>query len=1006
MEFRLEHPEWLWAGLVVVPAAVVALRFFDGMSRGRVWSAILLRAALIGLLIVVAAGLSTVRRSDKLAVVAVVDVSDSVRRFVRSDAGPTLDAVKSFLARAQKGRGPDDVMGTVVFDGRAAVLASPGRGDVAERSLDLRMQEGTDIGNGLAMGAGVLPPDGAGRILLFTDGNQTSGDAIDSARGLASGGSAAARRAVPVDVVPLDYQIATEVIVESVDAPARSTAEAPLTVRVILSSTGDASGTLRLLDNDQPVDANGAEPGTTRRVTLHAGRTVEQIEIQLGPERIHRFRAVFEPDAGPAGPVGDTLADNNAGEAFTLTPGRGSVLIVDGEGEGKGPENGAASTLASTLRRAGIGVTVVAPGAMPADLLALQEYDLVIFQNVPSDAVPRQTQEALVAHVRDLGGGFIMTGGPASFGAGGWRGTPVEAILPVRLDLPARLVKPETAIVFIIDNSGSMGRSVSGSLRTQQEIADEAVALAIRSLDATDLVGVVSFNNDADVVVPLGPNADPGSSSDLVRAIGPGGGTNMMPALEQAHDMLRRVDAKVKHVIVLSDGRSQNEPALAPMAAAMNTDGIKVSTIAIGDASDLESMERIAESGKGVYYQVYDPNILPRVFLGAVRVVRSPMVREVPFEPVIQPVNSPLTAGLTRPPELGGLTLTQARTEPTVTLAMTTPQGEPVLAHWPVELGQVAAFTSDTQKWAAKWIDWPGYGQFWTQAARVIARPAMRRGYSGRLEHDAGRLRLTLEAREEDGRPIDALSVPATVYAPDGRTTEIALAQTAPGVYEGGAPAGGTGTYVAVLKPAQGDKRLTPLVAGVSVSAGVESRTLRSNRGLVESIAATTGGRVLDLSEKSAAAVFDHRGLIAQESLTPVWRLLLIWTIATFLLDVATRRIAWDRFTSAEFGAGIGERATDAVRGRAGGAARTLEGLRARAEMETPASRDTALGEDDAAELARAARDRRRAARLAGLRTDPAAPTPEPPSRPDDTAAPADLASIKKRARERFEREQ
>jgi len=1005
VDYRIEHPEWLWGALAIVPAAIIALRCFDGMSRARVWSAILLRAALIALLAVIVSGLSTVRRSDRLSVVAVVDVSDSVRRFVRRESGPTLDSVKHFLSAAQSGRRPDDVMGVVVFDGRAAVLASPGRAGVEDRSLDVRMTEGTDIAGALSLGAGLLPPDGAGRLLLFTDGNQNGGDALEAAARLASGGGSAGtvRRAVPVDVVPLEYRITSEVVVESVDAPARATSEAPLTVRVVLSSTGPASGVLRLLDNDVPVDANGAEPGLARRLALGPGRTVERIELRLGPERIHRFRAVFEPEPGPSGAPGDTLTDNNEGEAFTITPGRGSVLIVDNTGDGR--DDGEGVILARTLRQAGIGVTRLAAGAMPADVLSLQEYDLVVLADVPSDAVPTRAPEALAAHVRDLGGGLIMTGGPSSFGAGGWRGTALEAVLPVRLDLPARLVVPETAIVFVIDNSGSMGRSVSGSLRSQQEIADEAVALAIRSLDARDLVGVVSFNSRSEVVVPLAPNTDPSRASELVRSIGAGGGTNMLPGLEFAHEMLRGAEAKVKHVIVLSDGKSQSEPELAPKAAAMAADDIKVSAIAIGDASNLESMERIAERGEGTYYQVVDPNILPRVFLRAVRVVRTPMIREVPFQPNIRPVNSPLLAGLGTPPPLGGLTLTQARTDPTVTLAMVTPEGEPVLAHWPVELGQAAAFTSDLRRWASEWLDWPGYGQFWTQTARVIARPAMRRGFSGRVEHDAGKLRLTFEAREDDGRPIDGLSVPATVYDPDGKSTEVVLVQSAPGVYEGTAPADGTGTFVAVIKPADRTRRLTPVVAGVSVSAGIESRSLTSNRALVESIAAATGGRVLDLSENAAAAVFDHQGLVPQESLTPAWRGLLIATIVVLLLDIATRRIAWDRFTSAEFGTGLRARAEEAVRGRAAGAVRTLEGLRSRAEREGPGAPGSALGSDEADDLARAARDRRRAARLAALRGEPPGPRPEGPASAPADHGPADLASVKKRARERFEKE-
>src|SRR5690606_34963768 len=138
---------------------------------------------------------------------------------------------------------------------------------------------------------------------------------------------------------------------------------------------------------------------------------------------------------------------------------------------------------ARTLRANGIEAEVRPAAGVPGDLLGLQAFDLVVLQNVPVEAVPERAQRALADYVRDLGGGLVLIGGPDSFGPGGWNGTPVADVLPVRLDLPEEIIEPEAAIVFVLDASGSMSQGVMGGSRSQQEVANEAAALAVQTLD-------------------------------------------------------------------------------------------------------------------------------------------------------------------------------------------------------------------------------------------------------------------------------------------------------------------------------------------------------------------------------------------------------------------------------------------------------------------------------------------------------------------------------------------
>lgn len=979
MTWRFDDPRWLALLLIAIPCSWAAWTLLRAMSRARRASAILLRVALLGVLAAALAGLATARRVDHAAAIIVFDVSPSVARLSGSSRGGAAraaaeDAVRALGQRDRRARG--DLFGVVSFGSRAVAVLSPARVGLGERAIMIDAGEETDLAGALRQAAAMLPPDAAGRLVLVSDGNQTTGDALAAAEELAGMSRGLISRGVPVDVVPIEYELSGEVALERVDAPPRAAAASRVGVRVTLRAQAPASGSLTLLVNGVPADANGAAPGVARRVELPAGESTQVIDVDLDQGHVHRFRAVFEPDSGGAG---DVNLDNNTADAFTITPGRGRVLLADGA---LGREGAASSPLGESLTRAGIDVTRIAPAGVPGDLVGLQPYDVVILENVPADAMSEDARRTLAEAAGELGIGLVMVGGDASFGAGGWKGTPIEPILPVSLDLPERLMAPELAIVFVLDSSGSMRRSVMGSARSQQEIANESAAAAVRTLDRRDLVGVVAFDNNARVVVPLAPVDDPEGVAERIRGIAPNGGTNIPPGLELAAEQLKDVEAKVRHIIVLTDGKSEGTEELATMASDLAAGGIRVSTIGIGDDADLATLEAMAEAGDGAFYPVSNPNILPRVFARAVRVVRTPMIREGDFVPVMTAPDSPYLLGLGEVPVLGGLSLTQTRPEPTVVQALLTPEGEPVLSHWNVGLGQVVAFTSDAGRWAGAWLNWPGYERFWAGVVRGAARPATPPGFEPEVRIVDGRAIVRLSAADESGAPKDGLTVRSALYAPDGSRVDVELPQVGPGAYQASIPVERTGSYIAMIKTTENGTPAPPVIAGASHQGGRESRALESNRALLAAIAERTGGRVIAPGELAAADLFDRSGLAPQYVVRSLWPVLLVAAIPLLLLDIATRRVAWDRFQrDAEPGP---------ARSVEGGA---LRAARARASADAGA---LALDDTDAERLRAAARDRRRAARIDRR-------VPVAPAAPPEPSPPSDLLAAKRRAAERFD---
>lgn len=1103
MTLRFENMHWLWIIALLVPMAIVALRMFRTVAPTRTWLAIVLRGLVLVCVGLLLAGATIIRTTDKLAVVAVVDVSDSVRKLGPAGGAGDVEArVRQYLQVASSGRARSDLLGVVLFDGAVVPLGVPSgpvarvgaggagvvgssesverpsaaRGDVVAaedaltRPFDPAMAGETDLAGAIEAAAMLIPPDAAGRIVLLSDGVPTRGDTLAAAAavggvresgagasqaGAAGGaGAASAGRGIPIDVVPIRWSLSQRVVVESLEAPSAAPAGSVVPLRVVVDSTVATTGRVSLVIEGEQVDLTPGAAGMDQAVTLRPGRNVLVLSAKLPAGRVHRMEARLALDDAAV-----VVQDSNLrAEAVTVTPGTGSVLLVRGEASGpvvgeaagRGGRGNAADAppgpLEQLLRQEAVNVESIVPQALPLDLVGLEKHDLVILENVPADAVQATQQEALVQFVTRLGGGLIMVGGRDSFGPGGWRGSQIEPILPVKLQLPERLVMPAAAVIIVMDSSGSMSFRVGGSTRSQQDVANEGAALAVRTLDRDDMIGVIEFNSSARTIVPLGPNQSPDSVVQSIRAIYPGGGTNMPPALELAYAQLKAARANVKHCIVLTDGVSQGRNRLEPMAKAMAADGIKLSTICVGDEADTETLEKMARLGGGSFYRVENPTTLPRVFLKAMKVVRSPEIREQPFVPVLTPGVFPATAGIEGDgpmPPLGGLVLTTPRQVETartdaapqrgvteavmtggVSYPLLTPTGEPVLATWQAGLGRVGAFTSDASRWAGEWMNWPGYRRFWLQLARQTARDSSGRAGELMTRLEGDRLTVRYEAIDSSGTPIDALVVPATIFRPDGTRQQLQLAQVGPGTYEAAGEMSVPGTGVVVVSPRRiggGESQavvggLPPRVVGVVRPRGAELRAAASDDRLLTELATRTGGRVLSIDDPAAAKLWDRAGIAPRQTRLPLWPFVAPVLAALVYLDLANRRIAWDRLVSRQFGAELLAEAAAATASRGQQAAATLSGLSRRSEsrVETGPGSGAALSGNEAADLVAEARQRRVAARAAA-RMDgaPQGQAPEQsmqgqraaqaPSaakvQPEETG----LAAAKRRARERME---
>jgi hypothetical protein len=193
---------------------------------------------------------------------------------------------------------------------------------------------------------------------------------------------------------------------------------------------------------------------------------------------------------------------------------------------------------------------------------------------------------------------------------------------------------------------------------------------------------------------------------------------------------------------------------------------------------------------------------------------------------------------------------------------------------------------------------------------------------------------------------------------------------------------------------------------------------------LLQQIADQSSGRLLDLRAGETTKLFDRTGVEPSEARLPLWRSILLWALVVMLLDVGTRRVAWDRWLSREYGRSVKRETAEATRDRGAQSTRLTGRLRGRVEqIETIAAETTrerpmpaALSQEDAqrivreqAERRKAERQRRAAERAASRPADsqttgagPGAPPPKPAEAEPETPAEG-LFAAKARARKRMQ---
>jgi Mg-chelatase subunit ChlD len=846
-------PRWLLLASVV-PAFYLlrVLSLTDLSITQQVLQATLRSLVVIGVAVALARP-SWVTTQSKVSTIALVDVSASV-------SDKQLAAARAYVDELVAAEG-DGNLQLVTFAEKPRVVRK-GDGKLSDAiARHAGAGAGTDVQAAMQLAYGLYPDGYLPRMVIVSDGNQTVGDVATEAY-------RAKELGVKVSWRTFDQDKTSEIRVVGVTVPDELKVGQPYEVTAEVWSTEPQTATLTLQQDEFP---NPLEPSKT--VELREGKNLVKFKSdakQAGATTYKLRLAKFAKDTEKA---------NNEAVMTAPVKGKPSVLYVEG---GLLREPGSASYLTKALEHEQIDVTVRGPTGIPSNPKELEKYDLVMVSDVPAHLMGAGQMAALDTYVSSMGGGLIMAGGEDSFGSGGYERTRIEQIMPVRFDSTKIKEQPDVALVLVMDRSGSMQGP-------KLEAAKESARVTAEVLSPDDYLAVVAFDSEAQVFVRPQAARNRGRISTEISRLQSGGGTNILPGLREAFDILSSApmsNAKVKHVIVLSDGEAPID-GIPETVAQMRESRITISCVGVQGA-DRGLLSQIADGGDGRLYMVEDIGALPKIFMKETQEAqKSQLVEDDVHVRVAKRVEAIEGTAVETAPALKGYVSTKPK--PTAETILISDLGEPILARWRHGAGTTVAWTSDVKnRWGVNWIRWGGYPKFWAQVVRSSMRRKVYDSYDLFAKVADGRAMVTVDAIDAGDKFVNELATKLQVIDPATNkvTQELPMEQTAAGRYTADFRIQKYGSYLLKAIHQRDGKTVAESLGSVALSYPLEYLRTTPDLEPLRHAAKVSGGH--DQAKPAELWDANHESVRYTQDL---WPYVLLGVVGLFILDLYAKRV-------------------------------------------------------------------------------------------------------------------
>jgi hypothetical protein len=364
----------------------------------------------------------------------------------------------------------------------------------------------------------------------------------------------------------------------------------------------------------------------------------------------------------------------------------------------------------------------------------------------------------------------------------------------------------------------------------------------------------------------------------LISGIVPDGGTQIAPALAEAYRKVLPTHATFKHIVLLTDGISEEGDSLDLSKEAL-AQHVTISTVGLGQDVNRAYLEKVASVAGGKSYFLNEPAGLEQIVLKDVMEHTGTTAVEKTLRPFVAK-NAEILDGVsidTAPPLKGYVRFVS---KPTADTILKVDEMDPLLVRWQYGLGRADVFTSDAKsRWAADWVTWKGFDKLWANTFRDLLPHAESGEAKTEFDSASGDLVVNyrLGADAEDPSKLPEIFV----LGPNGFRHPVPITKLGDKSYRGTIHIGDLQGLFRI-RPLD-ESRAFPEVGYYQPEQ--ELLDYGSNEFLLRSVAQYTGGRF----NPQPRQVFDSGGR-SESSTLRLWPMLLGLAIALNLAELLMRK--------------------------------------------------------------------------------------------------------------------
>lgn len=801
------------------------------------------RIMIIMLVIIGICDISINIKGQNTSTVFLFDVSDSMSSF-------KSEGIK-FINNALSEMPKENSAGVVVFGDNSVVDKFMNDDNTYSEVKNEPIVNATNIEEAVNSAFNLFPKGAGKRIVLITDGEENQGDILKNVPLLK-------KENIELKIYKVNNALGDEVYVDEVKVPENISIGEEFSVIVKIESNVKTKAKLNLFC--------GRDKKGEQEIEIQKGTNSFVFKDVQSSGGFKNYRALIEPE-------NDTNKNNNEYSCFTNVISKPKILVIEGN-------SNSGSGVIESLKASNSDFKAVSPQGAPQNLNEMIEYKTIVLCDVYADDLSTGFMDNIESYVKDYGNGLVTFGGENSYALGGYRDTSLEKVLPVNMDKKGKNSVPKMSMSLVIDKSGSMS-GANGEV-SKLTLAKEAAMKSLDNLRDDDEINVIAFDDGYSTVVERQSAKDKKEIKSLIGGITVCGGTSIYPALNAAYESQVKSDAKIKHIVLLTDGQDNfGLNNYYELLDNLKMDNITLSTVSVGTDADINLLDTLSSEGGGRAYHTDQYTDIPRIFAKEVMLSAGTYIINEEFTPRAngnhEILNNTLNDG-GMPSLLGyiGTSLKDNAIE-----ILTSNHDEPILASMQYGLGRSASWTSDVNgQWSGNFLTWKNGAQlikniiYWTI-------PDV---------NDEGKVSITQDGNEAIvefySNSVKSSSKIKGIYnGEDNDSGEFELQQESPGKFTGRVKIPSTGFYTFNIREEDNGEAINNYTGALAMQYSAEYK-FNKNKSKLDDIISEVSGRFINKPKE----VFDSE-VIGEYTVFNLTNLVLILAMILFLLDIVYRRL-------------------------------------------------------------------------------------------------------------------